>query len=177
MNIFALSSDPVSAAIHQCDKHVIKMPTESFQMMASAMIRHDVPSTYLPLTKRGTVAKGGYPNHPSTKWAGNTRDNFRWLGHHGIALCKEYTERYGRRHFCQNGIAHMLSLSYYIPDGLLEDFSVAIPEDSGCLKIKGFGALDVITKYKLYYAIDKKRIATWKQNQPDWFVNIAKDYA
>lgn len=173
MNIFALDSDPVVAAKSVCDKHVIKMPTETFQMLASALIRHKIPIDLLPLTKKGTRAKGGYPHHPSTRWAGNTRENFTWLGKHGIALCEEYTERYGRRHFCQTGIESMLDHSHYIPSECLEPFSVAISEDMECRKVKGFNSLDIVTQYRLYYAIDKRRIATWKQNCPDWFDKIA----
>ena len=169
MNIFALYNDPVSAAIHQCDKHVIKMCTETFQMMASALIRHGIPTDLLPRTKKGTYAKGGYPNHPSTKWAGNTYNNFMWLGLHGISLCEEYTSRYDKRHFCQTGIEHMLDYADYIPVGPLEDFSVAIPKDAKCRLVENFNELDPIGQYRLYYCVDKRSIATWKQNKPDWF--------
>jgi len=33
MNIFALSKDPVESAQQMIDKHVVKMPTESCQML------------------------------------------------------------------------------------------------------------------------------------------------
>ncbi len=33
MNIFALSDDPVKAAHQMIDKHIIKMPTETCQML------------------------------------------------------------------------------------------------------------------------------------------------
>ena len=36
MNIFVLSTDPVKAAIQQCDKHVPKMIVESAQMLSTA---------------------------------------------------------------------------------------------------------------------------------------------
>lgn len=36
MNVFYLSSDPVEAARQQCDKHVVKMPIESAQMLSTA---------------------------------------------------------------------------------------------------------------------------------------------
>ena len=33
MNIFALSKDPAESAIQMIDKHVVKMPTETCQML------------------------------------------------------------------------------------------------------------------------------------------------
>ena len=36
MNIFKLDDDPVISAQEQCDKHVVKMPTESAQMLSTA---------------------------------------------------------------------------------------------------------------------------------------------
>ena len=36
MNIFILDTDPVVAAQSQCDKHVVKMVTESAQMLSTA---------------------------------------------------------------------------------------------------------------------------------------------
>ena len=76
MNIFVLHTNPITAARMHCDKHVPKMCVEAAQMMASALHRHDVPHDSMPLTKSGTMYKGGYKHHPCTVWAGETRANF-----------------------------------------------------------------------------------------------------
>ena len=36
MNLFILNKDPIIAAQQQCDKHVVKMPLESGQMLSTA---------------------------------------------------------------------------------------------------------------------------------------------
>ena len=36
MNIFLLSENPYEAAVQQCDKHIVKMVTESAQMLSTA---------------------------------------------------------------------------------------------------------------------------------------------
>ena len=45
--------------------------------------------------------KGAFRNHPCTIWANEFVNNWRWLIRHGLALCEEYTNRYGKVHTCQ----------------------------------------------------------------------------
>ena len=40
--------------------------------------------------------KGAFRNHPCTIWANETVANARWLIRHGLALCEEYSNRYGK---------------------------------------------------------------------------------
>ncbi len=102
MNIFVTDPDPVVSAQCLPDRHVVKMPLESCQMLsivASASWGHGFG--HLPKKKTGTwyaTAKGAFRNHPCTIWA---QDNFTWLIQHGLALCAEYTHRYGKEHSCQ----------------------------------------------------------------------------
>ena len=90
MNIFFLNKDPVLAARAQCDKHVVKMVLETTQMLSTAAIRNG----------RRAIYQSAYPNHPMTKWVGNTKDNYMWAYEHAVALSKEYTARYGKFHAC-----------------------------------------------------------------------------
>ena len=46
MNIFALSTDPVKAAEQMIDKHVIKMPTETCQMLHTNILYMAYRQTY-----------------------------------------------------------------------------------------------------------------------------------
>ncbi|NVM37759.1 MAG: hypothetical protein HWN81_19360 [Candidatus Lokiarchaeota archaeon] len=169
MNIFALDQDPSKAAKWHVDKHVVKMVTETSQCLACALIRHNTPTNFLPLTSKGTPVRGGYHHHPSSIWAGNTRANFLWLCSLGLFLSEEYTSRYGKVHACEKQIKKMCSLAKFIPQGELESFSIAISEDMECRKVKGFDSLPEITQYRLYYKIDKSHIAAWKQNKPYWY--------
>lgn len=117
MNIFYTNHQPLVAAQDLPDAHITKMPVESVQMLVSAMNRHDVEHNVL--TKRGTVHRGGYKNHPCTVWAGDTRSNFSWLLSHGLGLCEEFVHRYGHPHFAETQLAEILKHTYLIPEGLL----------------------------------------------------------
>jgi hypothetical protein len=152
MNIFVLDDNPVTAAQQQVDKHVVKMPLESAQMLCSALIRYG--STDTPYRQ-------AHKNHPCTLWAGDTRTNFNWLITHGIALCEEYTSRYGRRHKSQDVIEWCATQSNLIPQGVLTPHAQAMPVQykSDC----------AVASYRDYYHGEKAYIANWKQNKPDWW--------
>ncbi|QBP06064.1 hypothetical protein [Synechococcus phage S-B68] len=105
MNIFYTDIDPVQAARDLPDRHIVKMPVEAVQMLVSACVRHGIQPNVI--TKKGTVHKGGYHNHPCTVWAGDSFENAYWTWQWGLALCEEYTKRYGKVHFAQ-GQLHTL---------------------------------------------------------------------
>ena len=106
MNIFVTDADPNKSASCLPDKHIVKMPLETCQMLSivgSAKWGHNFGT--LPKLD-GTpyqTEKGAFRNHPCTIWA---QTNFRWLIDHGLALCAEYTHRYGKTHSCQHTIEH-----------------------------------------------------------------------
>ena len=89
MNIFYLSHDPDEAARVQYNKHVVKMILESAQLLCTAhheLGNHDVPY------------KATHKNHPSAIWARSNDLAYLWLYEHMIALGREYTRRYGKKH-------------------------------------------------------------------------------
>ena len=105
MNIFALSKDPVESAQQMLDKHVVKMPTETCQMLHTNILymayrqTHDKEPQLKDLKAFHVVCgsklmKPAMLNHPSTIWARQSRQNFVWLYEHGLALCAEYIRRY-----------------------------------------------------------------------------------
>src|SRR6056300_339103 len=115
MNIFALSSNPVEAAQQMIDKHVVKMPTESCQMLHTNHLYfhykgiYGVEPSLKDLKKfhahiNSKLMKPAMLNHPSTIWARETKANFMWLYEHALALCEEYTFRYGKEHGTQKRI-------------------------------------------------------------------------
>ena len=166
MNIFILDNDPIAAAEYLCDKHVVKMAVETAQMMASALRRHGATDIDMPLTVAGKPYKGGYPNHPCTRWAGDTSDNFVWLGIHGVSICDEYTIRYGKLHACKDSILHMMKFVDYLPDAPRTQFALAMPDE--------FKHENAVKAYRKYYAVDKAAIAKWNKSRPEprWFTNM-----
>jgi hypothetical protein len=103
MNIFATSFNPVDSARVLPDKHIVKMPLETCQML-SIVCSDKWGHGYGTLPKADgnpyATEKGAFRNHPCTKWANETVANSRWLLAHGIALCEEYFNRYGKCHTC-----------------------------------------------------------------------------
>tara|TARA_R110000787_G_scaffold285560_1_gene401621 strand:- start:42 stop:533 length:492 start_codon:yes stop_codon:yes gene_type:complete len=153
------------------------MTVESAQMLASALIRHGCPTSELPLTQKRTPYKGGYPNHPSTIWSGDTRENYRWLCLHGLALAYEYEERYQQKnkprlnHGCKQPIKHMCGLIKYIPKGELTPFARAINKDDYPILNDENVWPNAVLAYRAFYMLDKKRFATWggDRTPPAWW--------
>ena len=101
MNIFVTCPDPVECAQVLPDKHIVKMPLETCQMLsivASDKWGHGFGTLPKLNGEPYKTEKGAFRNHPCTIWA---QTNFRWLIDHGLALCAEYTHRYNKTHSCQ----------------------------------------------------------------------------
>lgn len=145
MNIFVLSLDPAEAARMQCDKHVVKMIVETAQILCTA--------------GRG-VYRPTHANHPCTVWAGQSADNFKWLIRHGLALCEEYTFRYGKRHKTQDVLA-LVEPPASFPVVGLTPFAQAMPEE--------LRSNDVVASYRAYYHT-KASFARWtRRDPPEWW--------
>ena len=86
MNIFVTDPSPTKSAQVLPDKHIVKMPLETCQMLsivASDKWGHGFGS--LPKLD-GTpykTDKGAFRNHPCTVWE---QDHWTWLIIHGLAL-------------------------------------------------------------------------------------------
>ena len=103
MNIFVTSSNPWESARVLPDKHIVKMPLETCQMLsivASDKCGHGFGTLPKADGTPYSTEKGAFRNHPCTKWASEFVNNWQWLIQHGIALCDEYKLRYGKHHTC-----------------------------------------------------------------------------
>ena len=144
MNIFVTDPSPVASAQVLPDKHIVKMPLETCQMLsivASEKWGHGFG--ILPKLD-GTpykTEKGAFRNHPCTVWA---QDNYTWLILHGLALCYEYTHRYGKKHSCQSTIAHCTQI-FPSQDHDPKSFAFAGPDE-----FKYDTSIDTFTAYKRY---------------------------
>ena len=167
MNIFALDQDPKLAAQMHCDRHVPKMCVEATQMLVSAARRHGAGDNEVPLTKSGTPHKGGYHNHPCTRWTGDSRDNFMWLYWHGRGLTLEFEHRFGKTHACEEQIVVCGTLLPLIPEGELTPFAQAMPDE--------YRNDDPVVAYRDYYFYDKRENIQCEWNKgrqaPDWWYN------
>ena len=164
MNIFVLDECPKLSAQYMCDKHVVKMCTETMQMMSTIADHLGFDSPYRPVML----------NHPCTIWARESKQNFEFLKTHCEALCEEYSVRYyGRIHKVQITLKEYESVWEQVlqelPDIGLTEFAVAISDDSICRREENFDELSVVEKYRMYYVKDKISFAKWKYGIPKWF--------
>ena len=143
MNIFVTDPDPVKSAQVLPDKHIVKMPLETCQMLsivASDKWGHGFGT--LPKLD-GTpykTDKGAFRNHPCTIWA---QTHFRWLLDHGLKLCEEYTHRYNKVHSCQSTLIHATKIFPLSPEPTT--FTRAMPDE-----FKHDTSIDTFTAYKNY---------------------------
>ena len=183
MNIFALSRNPTEAAIQMLDKHVVKMPTETCQMLHTNALFFEYIEHYgeeptlaqLKVFHRdigSNLMKPAMLNHPSTIWARQNPNNTLWLYTHGLALCTEYTHRYGKKHGSQERI---LDTTQYLPnDGrwkVATPVTIAMDDKYRIVKEVGMSEWDfVIKQYRHYYLEGKWKFASWKNNRmPQWW--------
>jgi len=181
MNIFILSTDPIKAAQQQCDKHVVKMVTESGQMLSTAHRLLDGVLTKR-LSKSGkTMAKywelfgnpledilhrAVHTGHPSILWTAESSENYIWHYKHFIALCDEYTYRYSKIHKVDRDLRDALSnLPKNIPIGGLTKFRLAMGSNPECM----FD--DPVKSYRAFYQTKQYRFdMKWSKRQvPEWF--------
>ena len=153
MNIFQLSLDPVVAATMAVDKHVVKMPTETVQMLSTNLHLKDIDEDWM--------YKSFNPNHPSTAWARQSKENYTWLVEHGIALCAEYTKRYGKVHKCEAKIKKALPFADLMPNKPYSRITLVMPAQ--------FHTIDPVHSYRMFYAASKFKFATWKTEEPMWW--------
>ena len=96
---------------------------------------------------------GAFRKHPCTIWAAENYWNLSWLISHGLALCDEYTARYGKVHSCLAPMVEAVDIFEaafdfnvdIYKDSLPMTFTRAMPED-----IKFDTTIDTITAYKRY---------------------------
>ena len=155
MNIFVTDRCPIQSARNLPDKHIVKMPLETCQMLA--IIYSDWYYGVGKLYKQdGTpyrTSHGAFRNHPCTQWAAANQYNLAWLIAHGYALCHEYQARYNKVHTCFDVISQAEMIYHTsFPDEFLSlaskkvtEFTRAMPES-----IKFDTTIDTITAYKQY---------------------------
>jgi hypothetical protein len=176
VNLFALDEDPILAAESACNQHIVKMPTETAQMLCYVTARHNPDQDWGTFPRRhadGTAhpyrTTGSHRNHPCTLWAGETQDNWKWVVEHGLAMCAVYTRRYSKSgappkiHKAQAVIEWCRDFTTPPPAGDLQPFTQAMPEEFRCP--------NGVDAYRNFYLGDKARFATWRPRAepPTWW--------
>ncbi len=170
MNIFAVNNNPRLAAYDLPDKLIVKMPTESIQLLTPwAFNAH---STYIQKPDGTNYGIKGYAHHPCAKWLYERPANVFWLLEHAIAMSDEYTRRYGKQH----GVNYALDQIYRLCEATYSDLSScthtefvqAMPAE---FKIEG----DPVQAYRNYIN-GYKGYAEWRYSEkPDWWDEVTHE--
>lgn len=186
MNIFVLDTDPEIAAQLQCDKHVVKMITESAQMLSTVHRLLDGKMVLRPsksgkrmvkyydlfegsddLEMETILMKNVHEGHPCTKWSMRSTANYDWHWQHLYALCKEYTYRYSKTHKVER--VHLWPLKNHprnLPVGDLTPFELAMKDYPECIALG-----DPVKAYRAFYQTkqDRFKMVWTKREVPSWF--------
>jgi hypothetical protein len=181
MNIFILHEDPIKAAQDQCDKHVVKMIVESAQMLSTVHRMLDGTLETRPsksgkrmvkywkldeARKEDLYYKAVHMYHPCTVWTAESSSNYRWHYEHFVALCREYTYRYGKIHSTETKLGLELGLlPKNIPMADYTPFKLAMGSNPECM------FKDPVKSYRAFYQTKQKRFKMeWTKRQvPGWF--------
>ena len=181
MNIFILDEDPRIAASMHCDKHVPKMVLESAQMLSTAHRMLDGVETKRRSRSGKTMSKyfmlsdvrehhlynAVHFNHPCTVWTRESTQNYLWHYELFIALCDEYTKRYGKLHLTDRSLREYLKPTpNNIPDIDMTPFRLAMKSNPECMNESA-----PVESYRKFYMTKQERFKMeWKNAQtPYWF--------
>ena len=174
MNIFVTDRCPRRSARVLPDKHVVKMPLESCQMLSIIYSKwyfnwgdlHRVDG------QPYETKKGAFRNHPCTKWAASNYYNTAWLIQHGCSLAMEYHHRYDKVHSCAKTlfeakqIFHRMTGKSVTCYSMADKFARAMPDE-----FKHNTSIDTFTAYKRYIASKPWVASNYLRDEsrkPDW---------
>lgn len=171
MNIFVLDTDPKLAASYHCDMHVVKMISESMQMLkvyANSIL--DKPKYF---TKAGKPYKG-YLYHQCTQWIFQSKAHFDWLVQLTKELNKVWCLRFNhyRDHNSINDLDELVELCTDLnkwPTCEHLNWAIAMP-DKICSKKYIDDSKLAVTYYRRYYNEYKTHFASWAYGSiPEWW--------
>jgi hypothetical protein len=153
MQIFILDRDPKKAALMHNNKHVVKMVTESCQLLCSV---HHLTGDRTDIPYRLS-----HKHHPCAVWARESYSNYVWLLDLTRALLDEYTHRYNKKHACERVYEWCTLNLPNIKDKGLTDFAQAMPEQ--------YRNKDAVKAYRNFYIGEKLHFCHYKNREiPNW---------
>jgi hypothetical protein len=124
----------------------------------------------LPDSRESILYSATHINHPSAIWVRKSKENYIWLANMLLALCEEYTYRYGKTHKVErDGLCFVLLKN--IPKNIgNQGWSEPTPAMPDEVKIPGSS----LASYRNYYINSKKHLASWQgkinsRNVPGWY--------
>lgn len=158
------------------------MPTEMAQIL-STVWKLSNPVLYQQFYMNGWLYRPvSNPKHPVIQWVMQSQGNYWYCVWLLTELCREYTFRYKKVHFCQRFV-HLFveEMPRFCCRGsslVGEDGSPPLPDVGFVPMMEKFQAIpeelkkeDAVEAYRAYYLRDKRRFAVWNRgrNCPSWW--------
>lgn len=175
MNIFFLSYLVEEAARAHFNRHVVKMISETCQLLSTA---HWVlaPESAQRYFDDKLLWRRTHENHPCAVWARAHPNNYRWLASLGLALCYDYTQRFStgtpRRHAAETSLRF---LAQTVPpiDASAPLNAHGVTEPPQCMPDEYRVPGDAVAAYRAYYQGTEKQALRWWR--PKWLPVPADD--
>jgi hypothetical protein len=171
-----LDTDPRLAAQAHIDRHVVKMLIEYAQILSTVHHIWDDPN-HVPIE----IYKATHKNHPSVKWAAQSRAEYNWLRELWVELHIEYMHRYGDgKKDPRHASFKKLHAPLWWPPFKMPSVPSATAAPYMAKQFQAVGPdykqLNPVEAYREYYRKTKqfdakgKPMAKWtKRGKPDWF--------
>ena len=176
MNIFFLSRRLRRSAKYHCDEHVRKMQIEAAQLLYGVLWKYDPSGNWRTTAPwKCDKTQRGYrlftANHPMQLWVAESLGNYVYCVGYGLALCAEFTRRYGKIHSTEEHL-RWLSMNYpkQIPRGPMTPVPLCINKGTKGVVTKRESDMQVVIKtYRRFYTQDKT-FATYEKGRaaPKW---------
>lgn len=161
MNIFAIDLNPCACAMYHTDRHTIKMPLETAQMLSFVYYKKELWDKTIPDLLMSFSL--GHSKHPCSLWICESLENFIWTCSLGIELVNEYRYRYNsqKHQRCLEIFEWCLDNPPNLPSIGLTSFALAMPTE--------FKTFNEIESYRNYYRFGKSDLHKWtKREKPIW---------
>jgi len=161
MNIFGIDTDTTICARYHTDKHIVKMPLETAQMISFTYHHEDFWRE--PTPELLMKFSAGHDKHPCTLWIRENLINFIWTCEFGIKMIEEYRFRYNsnKHERCKQIFEWSLDNLPDLPVAEFSQFAKAMPEE--------FKVDCSVESYRNYYRFGKSELHQWtKRNKPEW---------
>ena len=160
MNIFILDKNLIKSAQYHTNKHVVKMLTESCQIMCT-VYRETTKEKNIP----EIIYKSTHLKHPCVLWCKESYDNFLYCLKLAKALYSEYQYRYNQPKKHQRNlkiIKYFMSCKLNLSlEKSITSFALAMPDK--------YKTNNPIESYRNYYLGEKQHLFKWtKREIPYW---------
>jgi len=173
MNIFVTNEIAEVAARELCDKHLIKMITESCQILANTVSDGDL-FLRAPRKEDGGPRSKSHENNPCSKWVCGCVVNKSWLIDYTLEALREYRRRYKKNNTFTMVLPFVkwIRSKGYVDEAKPDEFAEVIPKSAVCRLHPNFPVSCTTDKYKLFIACDKI-FAYWMFNKaPIWYRDL-----